>query len=92
MRIMPKYYRWNAYNMSMFFFIKGQLMLFPTMTLDQAISNYYKFTDIDEGEWDRMAIRTQYCRMQQEFYNDLKNECTKANQRPVRPEAGADKS
>lgn len=84
-KIMPKYYRWNAYNTSMFFFIKGQLQLFPTMTLDQAISNYYRFTGIDEGEWDRMTIRTQYDRMQHEFYNDQKNEDTKKDKRDIKP-------
>jgi len=91
-KLMPKFYRWNAYNTSMFFFIKAQLMLFPTMTLDQAITNYYKFTSIDEGEWDRMAIRTQYSRMQQEFYQDQRDECTKANKGVTANKAGTDKS
>lgn len=53
-------------------------MFFPTMTIEQAITNYYKLTGIDEGEWDRMAIRTQYYRMLHEFYGDMKSdECTK---------------
>ena len=77
-RLMPKVYRWNTYNTSMFFCIKTQTMFFPTMTIEQAISNYYKLTGIDEGEWDRMAIRTQYYRMLHEFYGDMKSdECTK---------------
>lgn len=90
-KLMPKFYRWNAYNTSMFFFIKAQLMLFPTMTLDQSISNYYKFTGLDEGEWDRMAIRMQYNRMQHEFYEDQKDECSKTDKGDPCPEAGSDK-
>ena len=86
---MPKYYRWSHYNTSMFYWIKAQLQLFPTMTLDQAISNYYKFTGIEDEEWDRMAIRMQYNRMQHEFYH--KNECTKENKGTTGPQAGSDK-
>jgi hypothetical protein len=81
-RLMPKVYRWNTYNTSMFFSIKTQTMFFPTMTIDQAITNYYKLTGIDEGEWDRMAIRVQYYRMLHEFYGDQKSdECTKEDNR-----------
>jgi len=86
---MPKWYRWNAYNNAAFFWIKGQLQLFPTMTLDQAISNFYKYTDIDEGEWDRMAIRMQYNRMQHEFYG--KNDCTKKDKGNTGSETKSDK-
>jgi hypothetical protein len=88
-KLMPKMYRWNTYNTSMFFSIKTQLMFFPTLTIDQAISNYYKLIGIDEGEWDRMAIRVQYNRMIHEFYG--KSECTKKNKGTARPEAGSDK-
>lgn len=90
-RLMPKFYRWSIYNASMFFFVKGQFMLIPTMTLDQAISNYYRFTDITEDEWDRMSIRTTYTRMQQEFYNDLKSECAKTDKRDTGEKTGSDK-
>ena len=89
-KIMPKWYRWNAYNSAAFFWIKAQLQLFPTMTLDQAISNFYKYTGIDEGEWDRMAIRMQYNRMQHEFYGKT-NDCTKKDKRDTGPKAGPDK-
>jgi hypothetical protein len=54
-------------------------MFFPTMTIDQAITNYYKLTGIDESEWDRESIRATYTRLQCEFINDQKNECAKAN-------------
>lgn len=52
-------------------------MFFPTMTIDQAITNYYKLTGIDEDEWDRESIRATYTRLQSEFINDQKNECSK---------------
>lgn len=86
---MPKFYRWSIYNTSMFFFIKAQMQVFPTLTIDQAISNYYKFTQIDEGEWDRMSIRMQYNRMQHEFYGI--DECTETNKGTAGSEAGTDK-
>lgn len=90
-KLMPKMYRWNCYNTSMFFSIKTQLMFFPTLTIDQAISNYYKLIGIDEGEWDRMAIRVQYNRMLHEFYEGQKSECTKTDKGTARPKAGSDK-
>ena len=51
-------------------------MFFPTMTIDQAISNYYKLTGMSEEEWDRESIRATYTRLQSEFINDMKDECS----------------
>jgi len=78
-KLMPKVYRWNTYNTSMFFSIKTQLMFFPTITIDQAIENFYRLTGLTEDDWDRMAIRVQYYRMLHEFYEDQRNECTSEN-------------
>jgi len=77
--LLPKFYRWNTYNTSMFFCLRTQIMFFPTITIDQAITNYYKLTGIDEEEWDRESIRATYTRLQQEFFNDMKNECAQTN-------------
>lgn len=83
-KLMPKIYRWNTYNTSMFFSIKTQMMFFPTMTIDQAINNFYKLTGIDEDDWDRMAIRVQYYRMLHEFYNDQRCDYTEENKGTAR--------
>ena len=82
--LLPKFYRWNTYNTSMFFSIRTQVMFFPTMTIDQAITNYYKLTGIDEDEWDRESIIATYTRLQSEFINDMKSECTEKNNRTAK--------
>jgi hypothetical protein len=82
--LLPKFYRWNTYNTSMFFSIRTQVMFFPTMTIDQAITNYYKLTGIEEDDWDRESIRATYTRLQSEFFNDMKSECTEKNNRAVK--------
>lgn len=86
--LLPKFYRWNTYNTSMFFCLRTQIMFFPTITIDQAITNYYKLTGIDEEEWDRESIRATYTRLQQEFFNDMKNECAKTNSGSSAKKAG----
>jgi hypothetical protein len=90
-KLMPRFYRWNAYNTSMFFFVKAQLQSFPTLTIEAALNNYRKFTGITEDDWGQETMRTQYNRMQHEFYMDQKNECTEKDKRVIGSEAGADK-
>lgn len=90
-KLMPKFYRWNAYNTSMFFFIKAQLQTFPTLTIEAAMNNYRKFTGITEDDWGQESMRAQYVRMQKEFYEDQRDECTKTITGSVESETGSDK-
>ena len=75
-KLIPKIYKSSFENMGLFFFVKGQLQIFPTMSIEAAINNYFKFSGITVDEWDILSARTTYTRMQTDFY---KNEATPEN-------------
>lgn len=68
-------YRNNYEKLALFFFIRGQLQILPTMELKKAINNFRKFTGINEDEWDENCIRSTYNNIRQEFidlnYNNV---------------------
>jgi hypothetical protein len=70
-KLIPKIYKWNAENLGLFFFIKGQQSIVPTITIDQAIHNYFRFIGDD---WDIETARAIYSRLQKEFYEDSKQD------------------
>jgi hypothetical protein len=72
-KLIPKMYKWNTENLGLFFFIHAQKQIVPTITLEQAIYNYFRFTGID---WDMESARATFGRLQNEFYKD---ETTKTN-------------
>lgn len=74
--LIPKMYRWNFENMSLFVFIKAQQDVVPTIRIDQAIKNFCKYFNISEDEWDYDSIRATYIRLQKEFLNGCKHEIT----------------
>ena len=76
-RIIPRIYKYNAENMGLFFFLKAQLQIIPTMTLQQGIQNYRKFLGMTVDEWDDMCMINTYIRMQKEYYEDLKDDTEK---------------
>ena len=91
-KIIPKIYRYNYEKLALFFFIRGQLQVLPTMQLKQAIENFRRFTGITESDWDTDCIRTIYNNIRIEFIDlKFKNECTKKNNRTVEQKAGSDK-
>ena len=79
-KIIPKMYKWNAENMALFWFIKSQLQIFPTMTIEQAMHNFRRLTEITIDDWDDESMRSTYTRLQKEYY-----ECTKENNRDTKP-------
>jgi hypothetical protein len=76
-KLIPKIYRWNVENLGLFFYIKGQMRILPTMTLDNAIQNYLKF--IDSDEWNVESARATYGKLQKEFYECMRDETSKTN-------------
>jgi len=76
-KLIPRIYKYNAENLGLFFFVKGQLAILPTMTLEQAITKYFKFIGSSPDDWDVLSARTTYNRMQTDFYQCGKNETTK---------------
>jgi hypothetical protein len=68
-KLIPKIYKRNAENIMLFSWVYAQKQIVPTITLEQAILNYLKFTDI---EWDMESARSTFCRLQKEYYEDCK--------------------
>lgn len=66
----PKIYKRNAENIGLFFFVNAQRQIVPTITLVQAVTNYFRFADIDD--WDIESAMATFGKMQKEFYDDCK--------------------
>ena len=76
-KLIPRIYKRSAENMGLFFFVNAQRQLIPTITLDMAIRNFFRFTCIDT--WDIESAMNIYCKMQKEYFEDLKNETAKTH-------------
>lgn len=72
-KLIPKIYRYNYEKLALFFFIRGQLQILPTMHLKQCIDNFRRFSGIDESEWDENCMRTIYGNIQREFIDHKYN-------------------
>ena len=70
-KCIPKIYKRNAENIGLFFFVNAQRQIVPTVTLQQAIYNYFRFTNIED--WDIESAMTTFSRLQKEFYHDCKS-------------------
>lgn len=68
-KLIPSIYKRNAENLGLFFFVNAQKQIVPTITLEQAIWNYFRFADI---EWDMESAKSTYCRLQKEYYKDCR--------------------
>lgn len=75
-KLIPRIYKYNFENNGLFFFVKGQQQLFPTLSIDNAITNYFRFSGIDCDDWDLRSASTTFHRMQHDFYEYLRNEKT----------------
>ena len=73
-RLIPRMYKWNLENIGLFFFIRAQVTLIPTITMDQAIKNFRREIGISIDEWDDESIRSTYSRLQKEFYEGAKKD------------------
>ena len=76
-KIIPQMYKWSFENISLFFFIKAQQQIVPSLTIEAAIKNYCKLTGMTFQDWDPESMKTTYNRMQHDFYG--KNETTEKN-------------
>ena len=77
--LIPQIYRRNYESMGLFFFIKAQLQVFPTMTITQAILNFRRLTGIGVDDWDDDSMKVTYNRLQKDFY-----ECSKKDKGDIR--------
>jgi hypothetical protein len=65
----PKIYKRNYETLGLFFFVEGQKQIIPTITVCQAIQNYYKFIGVEEYDYNSVLVTIS--RMRAEFI-DLK--------------------
>lgn len=72
-KLIPKIYKHHAENIGLFFWIKAQLAIVPTVRIEQAILSYMKFTGISFDEWDIENARRTYQRMQNEYFEGCKS-------------------
>jgi hypothetical protein len=56
----------------MFFFIEGQRMVVPAVTIEQAVDNYFRYMGIKNFNHDS-AVAT-YSKLKREFYQSLKDD------------------
>ena len=75
-KLIPRIYKKKYEDIGMFFFVEGQKQLIPTITIYQAIRNYYKF--IGEQIYDENSSSVTLSRMREAFI-DFNYETTKAN-------------
>ena len=68
-KLIPRIYKANHENLGLFFFVKGQLKILPTMKLEQAIMDYFRFIGVSVDDWDLDCARSTYTKMQHDFYN-----------------------
>ena len=69
-RCIPKIYKRNAENIMLFSWVNSQRQILPTITIQQAIWNYFSFAHIED--WDMESALVTYSRLQKEFYEDCK--------------------
>ena len=69
----PELYRMKSEDTALLFFIKGQLQLAPTMTIDQAMKNYLKLTGLTIDDWDMECMRSTYNRLNRIFWQSMKS-------------------
>jgi hypothetical protein len=62
----PKVYKNNFEDIAMFFFIRGQQRILPTIALSQAIKGFRDETGITEYEWEDCCIRATFSRLSKE--------------------------
>jgi hypothetical protein len=63
-------YKRNAENIMLFCWVKAQKQILPTVTLEQAINNFFRFACINMDEWDMESAKATYYRLQRDYYED----------------------
>jgi len=66
LKLIPKIYKRNAEEIGLYFWVKAQLNILPTMSVDMAIKSFLRYTNSEE--WDVQSARTTYNRMQNDYY------------------------
>jgi hypothetical protein len=70
LKLIPKIYRRNAEDLGLFFWIKAQQEILPTIKIEQAILSYFRYISVTVDDWDVDCAKSTYTRMQNEFFKD----------------------
>jgi hypothetical protein len=76
-KLVPKIYRRNAEDLGLFFWIRAQKDIVPTITIEQAILSYFRELGVSVDDWDMITARQTYTRMQHEFYDKCRENTKK---------------
>jgi hypothetical protein len=72
-KCIPKIYKRNAENIMLFSWVRAQRQIVPTVTLDQAITNYFRFACISQEEWDLDSARSTFIKLQKDYFEDCQS-------------------
>ena len=75
-KLISRIYKSNAENMGLFFHIRAQQAILPTITIEQSIISYFKIMGISMDDWDIDSAKSTFSRMQKEYFKDSRNEST----------------
>ena len=75
-KTIPKLYRRKYEDIGMLFWVEAQKEVVPTITIEQAITGYYKFIGFDD--FDVTCEKVKLSKLRSEFI-DCKYETTKKN-------------
>jgi hypothetical protein len=64
----PRFYKKTCENLGLFFFVKAQQQIVPTIQIEQGIMNYFRFIGVTLDEWDMESAKSTYNHMQRDFY------------------------
>jgi len=70
--LIPKIYKRNYEDISMFFFVEGQRMIIPALTIERGILNYFRYAGIDD--FNLKSALTTYIRLRKEWYENAKED------------------
>lgn len=71
-QLIPKIYRRNYFDHSMFFFVMGQRNVLPALSVEKSLYNYFRAMGIEDYSID--CALTTYTRMQKEYYEAAKTD------------------
>ena len=67
-KCIPKIYKRNAENIMLFSWVNAQRQIIPTITIEQAIWSFFRYTGVD---WDMESAMSTYSRLQREYFDCL---------------------
>lgn len=68
MKIIPKIYKRSFGDLSMFFFVEGIRTIMPTVSIEKALYNYFKY--IKEEDFNIESSITEFMRIKKDFYEN----------------------